>query len=249
MPKNKLRIDDYLINLGNFETREEVLSYVMAKEIRVGTTYITSAATLIELDENNIAKEEIFIKNQKQFVSRGGLKLQRAIEYFNIDVNDKHCLDIGSSTGGFSDCLLQNGANDVTCVDVNYGQLAWVLRNNKRVKVFERLNIKDADAEEIGAPFDIIVSDVSFISLASLSKKIASFCTKNSIFIGLIKPQFECKKGETKNGIVVDEEIRKRCINEVCDAFKDSGFEIKDVIESPIKGQHGNKEFLMLGFV
>ena len=124
MPKNKIRIDEYLVRQGIFNDKSDVVKFALAKEIRVDTTYITSPATIIELDENGIAKPEIFIKNQKQFVSRGSAKLLEAISQFSINANNKRCLDIGSSTGGFTDCLLQHGAAEVTCVDVNYGQLA-----------------------------------------------------------------------------------------------------------------------------
>lgn len=245
MSKNKIRLDDYVISHGYFSNKDEVLRSALSKEIRVGTTYITSSATLIELDDNDVSKQEIFIKNQKQFVSRGGKKLQKAIEYFDIDVKGKNCLDIGSSTGGFTDCLLQNGAKQVTCVDVNYGQLAWQLRSNNKVKVFERLNIKEAMPKELGSPFDVIVTDVSFISLASIASNVASFSNSGTLFVGLIKPQFECKRGEAPNGIVRDDSIRLRTIDEVKSAFQESGFEIIDVTDSPIKGHSGNIEFLI----
>ena len=245
MPKNKKRLDEYLVEAGYFENAEAVVRSVIAHEIRLDTTYVSSAATVIELDESGAPKQDLFIKDQKQFVSRGGLKLQGALDEFEIDVTGKHCLDIGSSTGGFTDCLLQAGASDVVCVDVNYGQLAWKLRDDKRVKAFERLNIKDAKASEIGAPFDVVVTDVSFISLASISNVVASMCEKGSIFIGLIKPQFECKKGESEGGVVTDESIRQRTINEVVDAYKAQGFIEPKIKQSPIKGPAGNIEYLI----
>lgn len=124
MPKNKKRLDEYLVELGTFDNTEQVKRAAIAKEIRVDTTYISSAAVLLELDDNGVSKQEIYVKNKINFVSRGGIKLQGAIDAFNIDVANKHCLDIGSSTGGFTDCLLQAGARSVACVDVNYGQLA-----------------------------------------------------------------------------------------------------------------------------
>lgn len=245
MAKNKKRLDEYLVGKAYFDSAEQVKRSCIAKEIRVGSKYITSCATLIELDDNNIPKAEIFIKGNKQFVSRGGLKIAKALDKYNLDVFGKKCLDIGSSTGGFTDCLLQAGAGGVTCVDVNYGQLAWSIRNNPKVKVFERLNIRNADPKQIGAPFDIIVTDVSFISLALLSNKIASFCKPSSVFVGLIKPQFECKKDETVNGVAVDDNVRQRTIEEVSSSYKSCGFLIKDICESPIKGPAGNTEYLM----
>lgn len=124
MSKIKKRLDEYLVNQGFFNDPEEVKRSCIAKEVRVGTDYVGSSATIIELDDNNVSKQQIFIKGKKQFVSRGGLKLSESLSKYNIDINEKKCLDIGSSTGGFTDCLLQAGANSVTCVDVNYGQLA-----------------------------------------------------------------------------------------------------------------------------
>ena len=245
MPKNKKRLDEYLVEGGYFNNTEDVKRAVIAHEVRVGTTYVDSAAVLLELDDNDICKEELFIKGIKQFVSRGGLKLSAALEEFDIDVKDKHCLDIGSSTGGFTDCLLQAGAADVVCVDVNYGQLAWSLRENPKVKVFERLNIKDAVPSELGAPFDIVVTDVSFISLASIAEVVASMCAEGSTFVGLIKPQFECKKGETEGGVVVDDSIRQRTIDEVIEAYKAQGFGEPKIKQSPVKGPAGNIEYLI----
>lgn len=248
MAKNKQRLDDYLVSEGYYLSKNDVARSALAKEIKIDTTYVSSPATILELDENNIPKQEISIKNKKQFVSRGALKLKHAITSFNIDVAGKKCLDIGSSTGGFTDCLLQAGASEVTCVDVNYGQLAWRLREASNVKVFERLNIRNANPDEIGAPFNVIVTDVSFISLASLSDKVASFSKPETIFIGLIKPQFECKKHENIDGVVIDESVRMRTIEEVKSAFKQSGFKIIADAESPIKGPAGNTEYLLYAF-
>lgn len=154
-------------------------------------------------------------------------------------------MDIGSSTGGFTDCLLRAGAADVVCVDVNYGQLAWRLRQDDRVKVFERLNIKEAEPKTLSAPFDVVVTDVSFISLASIADVVSSMCKEGSIFVGLIKPQFECRKGETVNGVVEDEAIRLRCIDEVKAAYSKAGFVNAKIKQSSITGPAGNVEFLI----
>lgn len=245
MSKNKKRLDQYLVDSGTFENAEDVKRAVIAHEVRVDTTYVDSAAIMIELDDQDVAKAEIFIKNQKQFVSRGGHKLQGAIDEFNIDVSGKHCLDVGSSTGGFTDCLLQAGAADVACVDVNYGQLAWRLRQDDRVKAFERLNIKEAEPKTLGAPFDLVVTDVSFISLASIAEVVASMCKAGSVFVGLIKPQFECRRGETVNGVVEDEVVRQRTIDEVVEAYKNVGFSDPKIKQSPLRGPAGNIEYLI----
>lgn len=241
----KIRLDDLLIELGYFSNREDALRAVLAHEVRANDVYPTSAAVKVPEDA------DIFVKNMKRFVSRGGHKLQGALDSFHQDVTGMSCIDIGASTGGFSDCLLQAGAASVACVDVNYGQLAWKLRQDPRVTVFERTNIKLADPAELGAPFDILVADLSFIGLAQLAPTFARLChgeedgKQPSVFIGLIKPQFESKQGETDRGIVRDEEVRLRTIDEVCDALAAEGFEITGVITSSITGAEGNIEYLV----
>ena len=155
------------------------------------------------------------------------------------------CIDIGSSTGGFSDCLLQAGAASVACVDVNYGQLAWKLRQDPRVSVFERTNIKLADPGSLGAPFDMLVADLSFIGLAQLAPVFARLSHPGSIFIGLVKPQFESRAGETEGGVVRDAAVRERTVAEVREALEDAGFDATGVVESPITGPEGNVEYLV----
>lgn len=160
-------------------------------------------------------------------------------------------LDCGRSMlahprGGFTDCLLQHGAKSVACVDVNYSQLAWSIRQDERVAVFERTNIKQADPVELGAPFDIIVIDVSFISLASLADVLARLARQETILIALVKPQFESRHEETVSGVVVDEEVRQRTLEEVCIALRKSGFAVVDSMTSPVRGPAGNVEYLVL---
>ena len=159
----KIRLDTLLVEQGYFADADAALRAVLAHEVKVGDVYATSAAVRVAPDA------EVVVKNRKRFVSRGGHKLQGALDAFGQDVRGLRCLDIGSSTGGFSDCLLQAGAASVACVDVNYGQLAWKLRQDPRVSVFERVNIKLADPVELGAPFDVLVADLSFIGLAALA--------------------------------------------------------------------------------
>ena len=165
-------------------------------------------------------------------MSRGGHKLQGALDAFGQDVRGLRCLDIGSSTGGFSDCLLQAGAASVACVDVNYGQLAWKLRQDPRVSVFERVNIKLADPVELGAPFDVLVADLSFIGLAALAPVFARLSQPGTVFIGLVKPQFESRPDEPERGVVRA-------------ALADAGFDATGVVESPITGPEGNVEYLV----
>lgn len=236
----KIRLDELLVEQGVFPDAGTVLRAVLAHEVKVDDAYVTSAAIKVAPDD-----ADIVVKGRKKFVSRGGHKLQGALNAFGQDVSGMRCMDIGSSTGGFSDCLLQAGAGSVACVDVNYGQLAWKLRQDPRVAVFERTNIKLADPVELGAPFDLLVADLSFIGLAALAPTFARFAQAGTIFIGLIKPQFESQHDETDHGIVRDEAVRLRTVDEVRAALEAAGFECAGVTESPITGREGNVEYLV----
>ena len=241
----KIRLDELLVEQGVFPDAGTVLRAVLAHEVKVDDVYVTSAAVKVAPDA------EIVVRGRKQFVSRGGHKLQGALDAFGQDVRGLNCIDVGSSTGGFTDCLLQAGAAHVACVDVNYGQLAWKIRTDERVSVFERTNIKLADPGELGAPFDLIVCDVSFIGLAVLApafarlSRPASDVASASVFLGLVKPQFESRHDETDHGIVRDEAVRARTVEEVRCALEREGFEVTGTIESPIKGAEGNVEYLV----
>ncbi len=241
----KIRLDELLVEQGVFPDAGTVLRAVLAHEVKVDDVYVTSAAVKVAPDA------EIVVRGRKQFVSRGGHKLQGALDAFGQDVRGLNCIDVGSSTGGFTDCLLQAGAAHVACVDVNYGQLAWKIRTDERVSVFERTNIKLADSGELGAPFDLIVCDVSFIGLAVLApafarlSRPASDGASASVFLGLVKPQFESRHDETDHGIVRDEAVRARTVEEVRCALESEGFEVTGTIESPIKGAEGNVEYLV----
>lgn len=235
----KVRLDDLLVERGVFADAGEVLRACMAREVRVDDVCVSSAAVKVRPDA------DIFVKGRRQYVSRGGRKLQGALDAFEQDVRGLRCIDIGSSTGGFTDCLLQAGAASVACVDVNYGQLAWKLRQDARVRVFERTNIKAADPAELGAPFDLIVIDVSFIGLAALAPTFPPLCHEGSVFIGLVKPQFESRHDETDHGVVRDEAVRLRTVDEVRTALEGVGFAVDGVVESPITGPEGNVEYLV----
>lgn len=235
----KIRLDELLIERGYFPDADTALRAVLAHEVKVDDVYATSAAVRVSPDA------ELVVKSGKRYVSRGGFKLQGALDAFSQDVAGLRCLDIGSSTGGFTDCLLQAGAAQVTCVDVNYGQLAWKMRQDPRVVVRERTNIRLADPSELGAPFDLLVADLSFIGLAGLASTFAGLVDIGGIFIGLVKPQFESHHNETEHGVVVDPGVRKRVVDEVCEALAEAGFETTGITESPITGPEGNVEFLV----
>ena len=237
--QKKMRLDDLLVDSGYFTDRGAALRAVLAHEVRVDDVYPMSAAVQVRPDA------DVFVRGQKQFVSRGGRKLQGALDAFGQDVKGLRCIDIGSSTGGFTDCLLQAGAASVACVDVNYGQLAWKLREDERVSVFERTNIKTASPEELGAPFDVLVADLSFIGLAGLASTFAALCERGSVLLALVKPQFESAHDETDRGIVRDPAVRERVVREVEDALRAAGFLVTGAVESPIKGAEGNVEYLV----
>lgn len=235
----KVRLDQLLVDQGYFPDTEAVLRAVIAHEVRIDDVYVTSAALMVRPDC------DIFVKNARRFVSRGGHKLQGALDHFGQEVTGFRCIDVGSSTGGFTDCLLQAGAASVACVDVNYGQLAWSLRQDARVAVFERTNIRLADPAALGAPFDLVVCDLSFIGLAQLADVFAGLCAPGSIFIGLIKPQFESRHEETEHGVVRDVAVRERVVREVTEALSSAGFAVDGVVTSSITGPEGNVEYLV----
>ena len=241
MHMKKTRLDTLLVEQGFFSSADDALRAVLAHEVKVGDVFATSAAQLVEPDA------VIQVKGRKRFVSRGGVKLQAALDAFEQDVTGLRCIDVGCSTGGFTDCLLQAGAASVAAVDVGYGDLAWSLRQDERVSVFERTNVRTADPVELGAPFDLIVADLSFIGLASLAPVFARLAQTDSVFIGLVKPQFESHHDETDDrGVVQDEAVRARTVDEVRTALEEAGFTCTGVIESPIHGKRsGNIEYLV----
>lgn len=240
MPKQKkIRLDELMVRQGLAADAGEALRLVLAHQVKVGDEYPTSAAVRVSPDA------VVEVKGRKRYVSRGGFKLQGALDAFGQDVHGLRCIDIGSSTGGFTDCLLQAGAASVACVDVNYGQLAWSIRQDERVSVFERTNIRLADPAELGAPFDLLVADLSFIGLAALAPTFARMCAEGSVFIGLVKPQFESRHEETDHGVVRDAAVRERVVDEVSAALAAEGFDVGGVVESPITGPEGNVEYLV----
>lgn len=235
----KVRLDRLLVEQGLFSSADEAARAVYARTVRVGDEYAQSPAIKVPADA------DIHVKGRKRFVSRGGDKLQGALDAFAVDVTGKRCVDVGSSTGGFTDCLLQAGAGQVACVDVNYGQLAWEVRCDERVRVFERTNIKTVEPARIGAPFDIITIDVSFIGLASLAGVLAGLAEEGGALLALVKPQFESAHDETDRGVVRDPAVRERVVSEVAEALTEHGFAVKGAIESPITGPKGNVEYLI----
>lgn len=239
----KKRLDVILCEQSYFETREKAKRCIMAGNVIINDHTVTKAGTMFREDDI----KEIRIKEKLKYVSRGGLKLEGAIKYFNIDFGNKIILDIGSSTGGFTDCSLQNGAKFVYSVDVGTNQLAYSLRNNEKVLSIENMHINKLTCDDLikGKP-DIVVTDVSFISLTNIAESIYGLSKDESEAILLIKPQFEVGREYIgKNGIVTDETARENAKNKVMGYFKNLGYRILGLTQSPIKGTKGNVEYLL----
>ena len=240
----KKRLDLILVEREIFETRERAKREIMAGNVLVNEKVETKAGTIFKDTEDLIIR----VKDRLKYVSRGGLKLEKAIKVWNLDFKDKLVLDIGASTGGFTDCALQNGAKRVYANDVGTNQLDWKLRNDERVVSLEEKHIKDLEIEDLeNNKVDFIVIDVSFISLTKVIGYFDRFLKENSQVIMLIKPQFEVGKEKIgRNGIVENEEYHNEAIKKIINFIKDLGYELLGVEDSPIKGTKGNKEFLML---
>ena len=184
----------------------------------------------------------------RRYVSRGGMKLEAALAAFGIDVSDRRALDVGASTGGFTDCLLDHGAGSVVAVDVGYGQLDWGLRNDERVTVIERTNFRYADPVALGAPFDVVVADLSFISLRTVAPHLHAAGSEGTFYVLLVKPQFEVGKAEVgRGGIVRDASLHAGAIESVARALDEAGIGLRGAVPSPVPGAKGNREFLVWG--
>lgn len=202
--------------------------------------------TLLDKPGGRVAADlELVLREPPRFVSRGGDKLEAAFAAFSPEVAGKVAIDVGASTGGFTDCLLQHGAAKVFAVDVGYGQLAWKLRQDPRVMVLERCNIRHLNAEQLGEAPSFFTVDCSFISLRLVLPAVMPLLADAPAGVALVKPQFEAGRGQVgKGGVVRDEAVRERVVEEVCDLARSLGFTEIDVIPSPLLGPAGNKEFL-----
>ena len=235
----KKRLDILLVELGYFDSREKAKREIMVGNVIINDKSETKPGSQFKVE--NI--KDVRIKNKLKYVSRGGLKLEKAINYWKLDFKDKKILDIGASTGGFTDCSLQNGAKLVYANDVGTNQLDYSLKNNEKVVSLEQIHIRDLD---INDKVDYIVIDVSFISLTKVIQYFEKFGKDNFGVIALIKPQFELTPDKiSKNGIVLEEKYHDEAIKKVVHEFIDRGYVIIEVIDSPILGTKGNKEFLI----
>lgn len=234
------RLDKLLVQRHLVASREEGRGRILAGEVLVDALPVTKAGALV--DEN----ADLRLKPVSLYVSRGGTKLEKALGEFEIDVTGKIALDVGASTGGFTDCLLAHGARRIYAVDVGYGQLDWKLRNDPRVIVFERTNIRYLSLSELPGPADLATIDVSFISLRLVLAPVKSLLRSGGEIIALIKPQFEVGKGKVgKGGVVRCPDEHRRVIAEIEGAAQSLGFVTQGMTESPLLGPKGNREFLI----
>ena len=236
----KQRLDALLVSRGLVQSRERAKALIMEGKVLIAGVPALKAGSMVEGDS------DISLKEDMPFVSRGGVKLEAAMEHFNIDVEGLVAMDVGASTGGFTDCLLQRGASKVYSVDVGYGQLDWKLRNDPRVRMLERTNMRHLGREAVGDIIEFAVMDLSFISLRLVIAKVKEFLSGSAGVVALVKPQFEVGKADVgKGGVVRDEKKRLAAVQLISDHFVSNGFRVVGVIPSPIKGQKGNVEYLL----
>jgi 23S rRNA (cytidine1920-2'-O)/16S rRNA (cytidine1409-2'-O)-methyltransferase len=236
---NKERLDKLLVARGLAETRAKAQSLILAGQVFSGGQRLDKAGQLLSIDI------ELAIRAPAPFVSRGGLKLAAALDHFGVEAAGKICLDIGASTGGFTDCLLQRGAARVVAIDVGRGQLDWKLRQESRVESREGVNARYLSPDDFTDRFELVTADVSFISLTKILPIVPPLLRAHAFVITLIKPQFEVGRGEVgKGGIVRDEAAQSRVVEEIISFATGLGMRALGVIDSPILGMDGNREFL-----
>ena len=237
-----IRLDVAVFERGLAQSREKARALIMAGDVFVDGRRVDKAGTAIHEDARIEVREDVL-----PFVSRGGLKLQKAVETFDITLDGVYALDIGASTGGFTDCMLQHGARHVCAVDVGYGQLDWKLRNDERVTVMERTNARNMVPEWYAEPADFASIDVSFISLRLMLPPLRDCLKEDGRVVALIKPQFEAGRAEVgKNGVVRDAAVHARVIREITGfAVNNCGYSLLGLTFSPITGPKGNIEYLM----
>lgn len=241
MSSIKTRLDVLLVDRNLTPSRQRAQALIMAGKVLVNQVPITKPGTRIRISDNVSLKG-----NDLPYVSRGGIKLAHALSEFNLIADGQSCMDVGASTGGFTDCLLQAGAAKVLAVDVGYGQLAWKLRQDPRVVILERTNIRNLRPEKVPFPIDLAVIDVSFISLRIVLPAIQKFLVANAPIVALIKPQFEVGKELVgKGGIVRDPRLHADVIQSLKQFCIASGMKVLGLTTSPITGPKGNKEFLI----
>jgi 23S rRNA (cytidine1920-2'-O)/16S rRNA (cytidine1409-2'-O)-methyltransferase len=236
----KIRIDNLLVARGLFESRESARRSIMAGDVRVGDRTIAKASELIAPDA------AVSVSKTPQYASRGAIKLAGALDSFRVDVRGKVALDIGASTGGFTDCLLQRGAKQVYAVDVGHGQLAWKIRKDPRVVVLEKLNARFLSREHIPVIVDLSVIDVSFISLTLILPRAFELVTAEGMILALIKPQFELERKDVgRGGVVREAELHQKAHEKIVKFVEAAKQCVVGVVPSVITGADGNQEFFI----
>jgi 23S rRNA (cytidine1920-2'-O)/16S rRNA (cytidine1409-2'-O)-methyltransferase len=238
----KQRLDLLVVEKGLASSRQRARALIMAGKILVDNQRVDKCGTQVKVDAPiSLQGEDL------AYVSRGGLKLEGALKFLKLDVHGMVCLDVGASTGGFTDCLLQHGARRVYAVDVGYGQLAWKLRQDKRVVAIERTNIRHMEPSVLPIPMDLATIDTSFISLKIVVPAVLKFIKPAGMILALIKPQFEAGKGHVgKGGVVKDTDLHRRIITDLRHFFEQQGLSSGPVVPSPILGPKGNQEYMIL---
>lgn len=240
--KGRRRLDEELVAQGYFATTDEALRAVLAGEVSSQGRRLTSAGERVRRGV------ELHVRGAKGFVSRGGLKLERGLAAFDVDPTGLACLDVGCSTGGFTDCLLRHGAASVLSVDVGYAQFDWGLRQDGRVTLLERTNIVDVPTPEREGTVDLAVCDVSFTSVLAVLGSVLRLLAPGGAFLTLVKPQFEAAREDVgAGGVVRDPAVRLAALERVASAFAEAGLSVRGACPSPITGHKGNVEYLLLG--
>jgi len=235
------RLDKLLVERGLVASREQSQGMILAGDVLVDDRPVTKAGSLV--DEKAVIRVR---STPLPYASRGGSKLEKALEEFQIDVAGRTALDVGASTGGFTDCLLAHGAREVFAVDVGYGQLDWKLRNDPRVRVYEKTNIRYLEISALPRPADLATIDASFISLKLVLPAVKKLLVPGGEIIPLVKPQFEVGKGKVgKGGVVRSPAEHSRVIDEIKESAARLGYVAREVVESPLLGPKGNKEFFL----
>ena len=242
MVTQKIRLDKLLVDCGIAPTLEKARALILARAVKVNEVYLDKAGAPVGVDA------EIHLKGEENpYVSRGGLKLKEALKEFNLDVGGIVALDVGASTGGFTDCLLQAGARKVYALDVGYGQLAWKLREDKRVVVIERTNIRYYEGVDFDEQINLAAIDASFISLKIILPAVLKFLGDEAQILALIKPQFEVAREEVgKGGVVQDPAIHDRVVQDISGFCQSLNLEVEGTCTSPVLGPAGNREFFIL---
>ena len=234
-------LDKLLVDKGFVQSRERAKTIILAGMVMVGDQMVDKAGTLVERDSRIRLMER-----DHPYVSRGGLKLEEALREFRLDPRGKVAMDIGASTGGFTDCLLQKGVEKVYAVDVGYGQLAWKLRQDPRVVNLERKNIRYLKPQEIGEKVDLVVIDTSFISVEKFLPNLIPMVREGGEIVALLKPQFEVGKGEVgKGGVVRDKRKHREVLDRISRFSESIGLQVRGTVESPLPGPKGNREFFI----